>query len=193
MKLFFSGSVLALLLSSFSITTPVLAAPPIDKNQSTQNDQTIAIGVSGNLTQQGFEAYMQALEFCLAEVGKPVQFDAASRNQFKQQMIQAYPGLSPLVQQNLSQAPQLWNQYRQSWSNLSITEKKEFAYDVLALVYGEQAASEALGLNKKSSTSKGGGVTSHYSTGGAGGYGSYASDGKCSYFSSGGISMSTCD
>ncbi len=33
---------------------------------------------------------------------------------------------------------------------------------------------------------------SYYSSGGAGGYGSYASDGECSYFSSGGVSFSSC-
>ncbi|MBV5260891.1 hypothetical protein FLX56_20960 [Synechococcus moorigangaii CMS01] len=32
----------------------------------------------------------------------------------------------------------------------------------------------------------------YYSTGGAGGYGSYVSDGDCAYFSSGDISVSTC-
>ncbi len=36
-------------------------------------------------------------------------------------------------------------------------------------------------------------IESYYSTGGAGGYGSYASDGECSYFSSGGMSINTCD
>ena len=49
--------------------------------------------------------------------------------------------------------------------------------------------------NLNNQTSDGGGrqYDSHYSQGGAGGYGSYASDGECSYFSSGGLSINTCD
>ena len=37
------------------------------------------------------------------------------------------------------------------------------------------------------------GVSSYYSSGGAGGYGSYISNGKCSYFSSRGVSIKSYD
>lgn len=165
-----------------------MAAPP----GPSQTDPVIVSGASGQLTQKGFNAYMQALEFCLTQVGNPVQFDTNQRIQFRQQMIQAFPSLPAEAQQNLAQAEQLWNQYRQSWETLPVDSKKQFAYDVLSLAYGEQAAAQALDINQHAGKQSGG-VTSHYSTGGAGGYGSYASDGKCSYFSSGGMSMSTCD
>lgn len=48
-------------------------------------------------------------------------------------------------------------------------------------------------LDNNTSGSNQGTVDSYYSEGGAGGSGSYVSDGKCSYFSSGGMSINTCD
>ena len=41
--------------------------------------------------------------------------------------------------------------YHDAWPNLSIDQKKVFAFDVLSLAYGDAAASQALGLNTGSS------------------------------------------
>lgn len=151
----------------------------------------IAQGASGSLTESGFDAYMEALEFCLEQVGNPTRFDPATRQQFRQNIINAYPGLAPEVQQNLANAEQIWTQYRQTWNSITLEQKKEFAFGVLALAYGEQAAAQALGIPQGGGS--GGSGSSYYSQGGAGGYGSYASDGKCAYFSSEAGSISTCD
>ena len=50
----------------------------------------------------------------------------------------------------------------------------------------QQNLSQASGGNERQ-------YDSYYSHRGEGGYGSYASDGECSYFSSGGLSINTCD
>ena len=155
----------------------------------------IARGQGGALTEGGFDAYVEALEFCLREIGNPTRLDTATRARLRQNMIDAYPGMPAEMQRNLANSETIWAQYRQSWPTLSLDEKKEFAFGVLALAYGEEAAAQALGVQPGGSTSGGSNkqYDSYYSSGGAGGYGSYASDGECSYFSSGGVSVSTCD
>ena len=156
--------------------------------------ETIARGQGGALTEGGFDAYVEALEFCLREIGNPTRLDTATRARLRQNMIDAYPGMPAEMQRNLANSETIWAQYRQSWPTLSLDEKKEFAFGVLALAYGEEAAAQALGVQPGGSTSGGSKkYDSYYSSGGAGGYGSYASDGECSYFSSGGVSVSTCD
>lgn len=155
----------------------------------------IARGQGGALTEGGFDAYVEALEFCLREIGNPTRLDTATRARLRQNMIDAYPGMPAEMQRNLANSEAIWTQYRQSWPTLSLDEKKEFAFGVLALAYGEAAAAQALGVQPGGSGSGGSNkqYDSYYSSGGAGGYGSYASDGECSYFSSGGVSVSTCD
>ena len=51
------------------------------------------------------------------------------------------------MQADLANARPLWTQYRSQWGTLPLQAKQEFAYYVLALVYGEQVAAQALGLN----------------------------------------------
>ena len=40
-----------------------------------------------------------------------------------------------------------WTRYHSEWATLPFESKQEFAYHVLAIAYGEQAAAQALGLN----------------------------------------------
>jgi len=160
--------------------------------------QVIAQGPGGNFTEQAFNAYMEALEFCLGQIGNPTEFDQATRQQFRQNMINAYASLPLETQQGLAAAEQTWMNYQQAWNTITLEQKKEFAFGVLALAYGEQAAAQALGIPQNgsagaSASGGGSGGDSYYSQGGAGGYGSYASDGECAIFSTEAGSISTCD
>ena len=59
---------------------------------------------------------VEALEFCLEQVGNPTRFDAATRAQFRQTMISAYPGLPAEVQQNLANSESIWQRFlTRSW------------------------------------------------------------------------------
>ena len=61
------------------------------------------------------------------------------------------------MQVDLANARPLWTQYRSQWGTLPLQAKQEFAYYVLALAYGEQAAGQALGLNTGDAGGSGGG------------------------------------
>lgn len=107
----------------------------------------LARGVGGVLTEDGVAAYFEALEFVLGQLGQPMQIDAQSRAAFTQRLASGFAQLPPETQQALANARQTWTQYADAWTSIGVEEKQAFAYDVLALAYGEQAAAEALGLN----------------------------------------------
>ena len=122
-------------------------------NYSNSSGQVIAQGQGGNLTEAGFNAYMDALAFCLQQIGDSTQIDQTMRAQFRQNMINAFPGLPAETQQGLSNSEQIWNQYRTAWNGITLDQQKEFAFGVLSLAYGQQAAAQALGLAQGGSSS----------------------------------------
>ena len=108
--------------------------------------QVLAQGMGGALTTDAVAAYFEALEFVHGQLGQPMQFDAQVRQQFTQTLATNFATLPAETQQTLAQARPLWTQYAQSWAMLPMGEKQEFAYFVLAVAYGEQAAAQALGV-----------------------------------------------
>jgi hypothetical protein len=113
----------------------------------TRNGHDLAQGVGGVLTEDGVAAYFEALEFVLGQLGQPMQIDAQSRAAFTQRLASSFAQLPPATQQALANARQTWTQYANAWTSIGIEEKQAFAFDVLALAYGEQAAAQALGLD----------------------------------------------
>lgn len=136
MNQYFCGFVYSLLL----ISTPVVAV-----GQNAQ--QVIAKGYAGSLTLDSFDAYYEALVFCLGEIGQPADFNDGQKQQMQQMMVNGFPTLPAETQQALSIARTTWTQYRTAWPTLSLNQKKAFAYDVLSVAYGEAAAAQVLGLN----------------------------------------------
>jgi len=73
---------------------------------------------------------------------------------------------------------------------LPLEEKQVFAFDIIALAYGEAVAKQALGFTPTQQTQlSNSGKGRSYSSGD----GTYVSDGNCSYFSTDAGSISTCD
>lgn len=124
--------------------------------------QVLAQGAGGALTEDGVAAYIEALEFCLNQVGQPTQFDAQTRAQIAQAMVQSYPNLAIEDQQGLAQARAIWTEYAQGWGQLPVDEKREFAYAILALAYGEQMASQAVGYDQGGGGGGAGGGEAYY-------------------------------
>ncbi len=124
--------------------------------------QVLAQGEGGPLTVDAVMAYIEALEFSLAQIGQPTQFPREARVEIAQRLVQAYPSIPLVTQRNLSQARAVWTQYAQAWDSLALAQKQEFVFHVLAIFGGEEAAAQALGLET------GGG------SGGAGGDGTYS-------------------
>ena len=127
------------------------------------NSQSIiANGSAAQLSQDAFEAYYEALQFCLEQVGAQVNYNAAEKQQIQNLMVTAFPNLPPETQHALATARQTWTQYQAAWPVLGMDEKKAFAFDVLGLAYGEAAAAQALGLPYANTGSTAGGSTGYY-------------------------------
>lgn len=112
------------------------------------HQQVVAQGAYGTMSLDAFNAYMEALTFCMQQIGQPTQYTAAQREQMKMAFKQGFAALDPETQQQLGDARNIWTQYQNGWNTLSMDQKKEFAFGVLMLAYGEQAAAQALGLNQ---------------------------------------------
>ena len=106
----------------------------------------LALGAGGALTRDAADAYIEALEFILGEIGQPATFGAGERAQIHAAIAAGFADLPTEVQADLASARALWTQYRSSWGTLSPQAKQEFSYYILALAYGEQVAAQALGL-----------------------------------------------
>lgn len=168
------------------VSQPQSTQSPSAQPQTTQSSQTLAQGAGGVLTLDAAHAYVDALEFVHTQMGQPQQFRGQDRQTVIDGLAASFPTFAYDTQNDLSNARSLLNEYQSSWHYLSADQQTAFAYSVLAVAYGESAASQALGYNTGSGG--GGGNTSYYSDGA-----SFVSDGDCAYFSSDAGSVSTCD
>jgi hypothetical protein len=123
---------------------------------STTSD-VLAQGAGGAFTGDAADAYIEALQFTLSEIGQPTTFDAGQRGQIQAALAAGFPDLPADVQVDLVNVRPLWTRLRAAWSTLPPEAKQEFAYYILALAYGEQAAANALGLNAGDAEESGGG------------------------------------
>jgi hypothetical protein len=117
----------------------------------------LAQGPAGAFTRDAADAYIEALEFTLGEVGQPTTFDAGQREQIQEALAAGFPDLPADVQVDLVNVRPVWTRLRAAWSTLAPQAKQEFAYYILALAYGEQAAASALGLQVGAAGESGGG------------------------------------
>jgi hypothetical protein len=118
------------------------SSPPM----ATEGD-VLAQGQGGAFTRDAADAYVEALEFTLAEIGQPTTFEVGERGQIHDALAAGFADLPVEVQVDLANARPLWTRYRSEWGTLPLQAKQEFAYYILALAYGEQAAGQALGLS----------------------------------------------
>ncbi|GAA3918409.1 hypothetical protein [Litoribacillus peritrichatus] len=152
------------------------------------NNGILAQGAGGSLTADAANAYIDALEFIHGQMGEPRSFLPQERQTIMSNLASAYPSFPVGTQQDLAAARSILFEYQNSWNYIGVEEQKEFAYQVLAIAYGEQAAAQALGYNSGSGSGSSGGGSSYYSDGA-----SYVSDGNCAIFSSEYGSVSSCD
>ncbi|HEX7000447.1 MAG TPA: hypothetical protein VF164_02010 [Trueperaceae bacterium] len=131
-----------------------LLPPTADSPAPQQGSAVIATGAFGSLTQDDAVAFIEALEFVLAQIGYAYTFTDAERGQAYQAIAQNYPQLSQTDQVVLSQARDIWERVRAGWATATLDEQREFAVGVLVLAFGEQTVSQWAG----SSTGQGGGA-----------------------------------
>jgi len=168
------------------------SSPQQSPKHSSNNSGVLAQGQGGQLTETAANAYVDALTFILDQLGQQQSFTPQQRQTIINNLATHYTSFPVDTQQELAAAQQIFDEYKRSWNYLGIDEQKEFAYGVLTVAYGEQAAAQALGINESrggnNSANSYGGGSSYYSDGA-----SYASDGECAIFSSEYGSISSCD
>ncbi|MGI9293723.1 MAG: hypothetical protein ACR2PS_07045 [Pseudomonadales bacterium] len=102
-------------------------------------------------TRDAAAAYLDALEFCLSQIGSSITFDAQARQMMLNELNRQFPSLPLAEQVKLATAPATWHHYKTSWNALSMEQKTAFAFDVFTLAFGEEAARQALGLSSAGS------------------------------------------
>jgi hypothetical protein len=108
-------------------------------------DGALAYGPGGTLTRDAAEAFVEALEFTLAELGAPASFGPDQRVEIHQALAAGFGGLTHDDQTVLAEFRGIWTLTRQSWATLALEDKRQFARAVLAVAFGEGAADRALG------------------------------------------------
>lgn len=103
-------------------------------------------------TREAGVAYLDALEFCLAQIGSSITFDAPTRQMMLNELNRQFPSLPLAEQVKLATAPATWHHYKTAWNALSMEQKTAFAFDVLTLAFGEEQARQALDLSSADSS-----------------------------------------
>lgn len=105
----------------------------------------IARGQYAELSQDNALAFIEALEFSLAQVGFTYAFTDADRQQAFQAMVQEYPFADREDQQVLAQARDIWNRVQSNWASATLQDRQVFILGVLTLAFGEETVVENLG------------------------------------------------
>lgn len=108
-------------------------------------DDALAYGPGGTFTRDAAEAFVEALEFTLAELGEPTNFGPDLRAEVHQALAAGFGGLPLDDQIALAEFRNVWTLTRQGWATLPLENKRQFAWAVLALAFGEEAADRAVG------------------------------------------------
>lgn len=115
-----------------------------DKEAAQAPDTVLAEASGLELTFADADAYVDALIFSLAHAGQDPARLAADRATVREHLADSFQGLPEAAQIDLADMTGIWAQARQTWENLSATEKNAFSYGVLALAFGEDEAGQIL-------------------------------------------------
>ncbi len=109
------------------------------------HDPVLARGAHGTLTRDNAVAFIEALEFSLAQAGYQQAVSEAERREMIEALAAHYAGLGAPEQAILSQAREVWTRVLANWPNASAGERDEFVIGVFVLAFGEDAVRQAIG------------------------------------------------
>jgi len=138
------GTVIELILTRVAASP---AAPALGALRATPAPASpvVARGAFAELSEDAALAFIEALEFVLAEIGAPYAFPEAERRAAVAALAAAYPQASREEQLVLADARAVWVRVRANWSSADLEARREFALGVLVLAYGEAAVEQWLG------------------------------------------------
>ena len=118
----------------------------------------LAVGAYGELTEDAAHAFLEALEFVLAQIGAPYTFPEAERRAALAELARTFPLADPDEQRVLAEARFVWTQVQANWASSTLEAQREFALGVLALAFGEEAVEAWVGAAGAPAAGGGGGA-----------------------------------
>lgn len=104
-----------------------------------------APGQGGAFDAADARAFHAALVFSLQQVGRADVAAQLSERDVTAALVRAYPSANPQARSALDTASETWPQLQAAWPSMSLEQKRELVYTVLAIGVGEQAAGQLVG------------------------------------------------
>ncbi len=136
-----------------------------------ETEPALATGEHATLTMDNALAFIEALEFVLAQIGYTYRFNDSERAELLQAVALNFPTAEAMDQLVLADARRIWEGVQANWPAASEEDKREFALGVLILAFGEETVAAWVGQ-------AGGGGPG----GGGGGGGQPLGSGSCATF-----------
>jgi hypothetical protein len=135
----------------FTAVAPIAPGP----TPATAGDASVlAVGAHARLSEDAALAFLDALEFVLAQIGAPYAFTDAERRAAIDEMARTFPLAEREEQLVLADARLIWERVQENWATATLDDRREFALGVLALAFGEETVAAWVGA---SGTPEGGG------------------------------------
>lgn len=108
-------------------------------------ESALATGEHATLTMDNALAFIEALEFVLAQIGYTYRFNDSERSELLQAVALNFPAAEAMDQLVLADARRIWEGVQANWSTASEEDKREFALGVLILAFGEETVAAWVG------------------------------------------------
>jgi hypothetical protein len=105
----------------------------------------LAVGAHARLSHDAALAFLDALEFVLAQIGAPYVFSDAERRAAIDELARAFPLADREEQLVLADARFIWERVQVNWASATLDDQREFALGVLALAFGEETVAAWVG------------------------------------------------
>lgn len=148
------ASVIELILTRRGASAPAASGPP--------GDETLATGAYATLTRDDAEAFIEALEFVLAQIGYPYTFPDAERAEVLRTLAANFPYAAQTDQLVLADARAIWERVLSNWEAASDDDRREFALGVLVLAFGEQTVASWVDDSSGAAAATGGGTCASF-------------------------------
>jgi len=118
---------------------------------------TLAVGPHGSLTQDGAEAFVDALLFAAQQLGLPGTITPAERTEAIRELANNFTTLPASHQAALTQARDTWDRVQAGWATAPQADREQFVLGVLVIAFGEEAIRQAIASSSSASSGGGGG------------------------------------
>lgn len=112
---------------------------------ATASTAVLATANGLSLTRDDAEAFIDAFQFSLEQIGRPKTFTAAEREELIKGLAQNFPKQPAAAQQAVVKARATWTATKAAWATTDPLEQQSFVDGVLAIAVGEDGAAQLTG------------------------------------------------